>query len=69
MSTNNTTPDTPHPTMKQFYCWNDQDPNDSITVEAEDELRACYALLAQLGWCVGEGEEIDETETETQDPA
>ena len=46
--------------MKQYLAWNNSDPNDSLTVEAENEIDALYALLSELGWSMGEGKEINE---------
>ena len=49
--------------MKQYLSWSNADPNDSFTIEADNEIDALYALLSELGWSMGEGKEINE-ETE-----
>jgi len=46
--------------MKQYLAWNNSDPNDFSTIEAESEIDALYALLSELGWSMGEGKEINE---------
>jgi len=47
--------------MKKTYSvWLDADPNDSFEVLAGSVKEAALKALEELGWCLGEGQEIDE---------
>jgi hypothetical protein len=45
--------------MKTYTVVNDEDANDSFEVTAEDYEKALTEALAQLGWWITAGAEID----------
>lgn len=53
-----------HEAPMLYRIWNDNDPNDSFDVRADNPYDAGLAALDELGWCVGsepfEHEEDDE---------
>lgn len=45
--------------MKTFLVWNNNDPNDSFTIDGDDDKDAIINALSELGWSISK-EAIDE---------
>lgn len=55
--------------MKIYTIVNDNDPNDSFEVRAQNSNDAAFAALGELGWWIAQGDEMDGDEIDGDEDA